>query len=938
MEDRYFIFTELVGSSIIGRNAISTFHQHHKRKLNIFIGREDVANIPENPNNIIHILEDDDNLRKLINNRQDNLGLALLWANLIQKNPTKKFIHFDSDTIFLNAAVDRIIEKMNEGYDLVGPIKNYKNNNRGRDDVRKYRDIVHTYCCGFNGGLIDKSNFMDLLNYCSGTGYEHPVIDFFDPVQFQILKNGGRVAFMDINQFGGELPNGTRMNRFPILNIFADVGDHIIHFRGANLGWFFYNQIINKKEMKVAQYILNDAISMLDVYFHVFFRKKIAENNGKMALIKHFCSMLGLPDPTAEQAAETKPEEPTVKRPKNKLDTEKPLNLFIAGYPRTGRPSAQLIEKFFPMFSEIKYTRILEEADLCINSNMIHYPFDEKYNIELTLRDVIEDAKKNDILIGGQFNSDNTIQLPPFIRYIYNYDTEKIMTRLTERPTRTAETIPKKFCCFIVTNEEGPQRNMLFQFLNKAKPVDSLGKYKNNVDVVCTHHYSSDEYRELISQYKFVIAFERKKETGLITERIVNAFEAGVIPIYWGTPAVFNYFNKNAFIAMDDKKSGAIRAVIDRIMEIDGDDNKYLEMVNTAPLVSREVIENEMLGAVERFSVILGKYVRNYKQKRAPLPRDGVKIYYEGFVGYDPPKYLADKIFAKFGGVKKVDRPEDCDVYFSTVWTTPDKVTYPGKYNVHITGESYIINEGDHRVDNNDVEVNYDLILSPQKDSGKNIDLPYIIHHVYAYGSGELLDQLEAINKRALEYAETGDKTLAIRTAESIPSKFCAFIVSNPRGVVRNLMFQTLNKKKSVDSLGKYKNNVGKALEIPFHSPEYIEFLRDYKFIIAGENANTGTYITEKILNPLLAGIIPIYWGTSYVFEIFNKDRFLYLDTSVPDSFNKMVERILELDADEEKYLEMVNRPIFVDYAKFRETYSLEGYADKVDAILGGGK
>ncbi len=127
-------------------------------------------------------------------------------------------------------------------------------------------------------------------------------------------------------------------------------------------------------------------------------------------------------------------------------------------------------------------------------------------------------------------------------------------------------------------------------------------------------------------------------------------------------------------------------------------------------------------------------------------------------------------------------------------------------------------------------------------------------------------------------------------------------------------------------------------MEIKIKSPEYIEFLRDYKFIIAGENANTGTYITEKILNPLLAGIIPIYWGTSYVFEIFNKDRFLYLDTSVPDSFNKMVERILELDADEEKYLEMVNRPIFVDYAKFRETYSLEGYADKVDAILSGGK
>ena len=96
-------------------------------------------------------------------------------------------------------------------------------------------------------------------------------------------------------------------------------------------------------------------------------------------------------------------------------------------------------------------------------------------------------------------------------------------------------------------------------------------------------------------------------------------------------------------------------------------------------------------------------------------------------------------------------------------------------------------------------------------------------------------------------------------------TKFCAFVVSNPTNPLRGLAFDWLSEYKSVDSAGCYKNTVGHQLaagagggggELLKH-----EFLKDYKFCIAYENASSPGYITEKFLHAKAAGCIPIYWG-----------------------------------------------------------------------------
>ncbi len=65
--------------------------------------------------------------------------------------------------------------------------------------------------------------------------------------------------------------------------------------------------------------------------------------------------------------------------------------------------------------------------------------------------------------------------------------------------------------------------------------------------------HSSDVVIKEYSNYKFVIAMENKIVKGYITEKIVNAFRSGSIPIYWGDPEIAkDIFNEKAFICVND--------------------------------------------------------------------------------------------------------------------------------------------------------------------------------------------------------------------------------------------------------------------------------------------------------------------------------------------------------------------------------------------------
>jgi glycosyltransferase involved in cell wall biosynthesis len=110
-----------------------------------------------------------------------------------------------------------------------------------------------------------------------------------------------------------------------------------------------------------------------------------------------------------------------------------------------------------------------------------------------------------------------------------------------------------------------------------------------------------------------------------------------------------------------------------------------------------------------------------------------------------------------------------------------------------------------------------------------------------------------------------------------------------------------------VDSAGASLNNIGFVLAAG--SPSKEAFLRQYKFNIAFENCSVSGYTTEKIVDAMAAGCLPIYWGNPRIAEEFNPGSFLnYFDFPSEEA---LIEKIIELDRDDAKYMEYLRQPYF---------------------------
>jgi hypothetical protein len=208
----------------------------------------------------------------------------------------------------------------------------------------------------------------------------------------------------------------------------------------------------------------------------------------------------------------------------------------------------------------------------------------------------------------------------------------------------------------------------------------------------------------------------------------------------------------------------------------------------------------------------------------------------------------------------------------------------------------------------------YDIILKGSYDSSNIIDLPLCIIYI--------------INNNFLK------KLIQPKNFDIIPPKFCCFSVSNANSQPRNKMFNIINSYKKVDSIGRYNNNVGYYIDSPYWSENYLNHLKQYKFIICFENSKEETYVTEKIVNAYLSNSIPIYWGTEHIKNMFYENSMIYLDNeNNVQSYYDVLNQVIELDNDDSKYLEFINRKTLKhDY--FDENYSINKLAEKINKLF----
>lgn len=210
------------------------------------------------------------------------------------------------------------------------------------------------------------------------------------------------------------------------------------------------------------------------------------------------------------------------------------------------------------------------------------------------------------------------------------------------------------------------------------------------------------------------------------------------------------------------------------------------------------------------------------------------------------------------------------------------------------------------------------------------------------YGIGfDLLQFEDRYFRRPLALFENINERAIIGDNAALNRKFCNFVYSNEGGgegaAIRCHFAKELMKYKKIDCPGHVLNNMKDAIssrEGDFRKGK-IEFIKDYKFTIAFENTMFNGYTTEKLVEPFCAYSLPIYWGNPYVIRDFNTKSFINCNEYNND-FNKIIERIIEIDNDDSLYLEMLHENPF---SKEMEYYG-EDYLEKyiLDIIMKGNK
>ncbi len=130
-----------------------------------------------------------------------------------------------------------------------------------------------------------------------------------------------------------------------------------------------------------------------------------------------------------------------------------------------------------------------------------------------------------------------------------------------------------KFCAVVIGNrntKRTSRRLRFFEKLSRYKPVDSGGRFLNNIGGPVRDKVA------FLRDYKFHVCFENASSPGYVSEKIVHAMQARSLPVYWGSPRIGEEFNPRSFLQVTEEMSD--ESAIEQIITLDRDDARYLAL------------------------------------------------------------------------------------------------------------------------------------------------------------------------------------------------------------------------------------------------------------------------------------------------------------------------------------------------------------------------
>lgn len=278
MNNKTFLFTEGYDCGLILKKCLESFFKYHPDVIvNVFGTAKDFKELGKFKNVEYIELSEDKELKECF--KHGHLGTAHIGARVIKEFSVgyDYIIHWDSDVVFRKESLSLLTSKIDEGYDLIGPRRCYKNNMNGKTDLADLKDVTQTYFYAFNVNKISSYDFATLRQMIVGyyNPLNHPILDYFDPVSFDILKNGGKIFFLSPDDVGGLTEEGNRKNKYIDLNSDMDFGNFLTHFAGIGSGMKFYY----KGAGSAHQSYVDWAIKRFGLYYKLFYDKDLDNIN-----------------------------------------------------------------------------------------------------------------------------------------------------------------------------------------------------------------------------------------------------------------------------------------------------------------------------------------------------------------------------------------------------------------------------------------------------------------------------------------------------------------------------------------------------------------------------------------------------------------------------------------------------------------------------------
>mmetsp|Transcript_24883 Transcript_24883/g.34738 ORF Transcript_24883/g.34738 Transcript_24883/m.34738 type:complete len:251 (+) Transcript_24883:3-755(+) len=223
------------------------------------------------------------------------------------------------------------------------------------------------------------------------------------------------------------------------------------------------------------------------------------------------------------------------------------------------------------------------------------------------------------------------------------FGSQSLVQKREDIPSReqTASLIDqRKFAAFLVKRcyhntytAQVAVRVAFYDLLSEYKPVMAIQnqagggcRVKEGADQVIRKNKTLPPWNAAIKtfqRYKFAITFENRQLKGYLTEKIMNALLAGIVPIYFGAPDIRKYINGKRFIFCDvdasevmaypfpygknkatenpepliqfvkDTIGDKLRECVEKVKRVDQDDDLYHQMITEPILPGNRLRDSE---------------------------------------------------------------------------------------------------------------------------------------------------------------------------------------------------------------------------------------------------------------------------------------------------------------------------------------------------------